>query len=128
MQTVRPPTTFHHAAGEFVDDRHFVVANDIVFVALENLMRLQRLVGVVDDGDVHRIIEALALQQVRLTQHVFEFLIAFLGQRDRARLFIDLEVFVAELRNKRVERHIKLGLGFRRTRNDQRRTRFIDQD
>ena len=39
---------FHHAAGEFVDDDHLVVLDDIVLVALEQLVRLQRLVDVMD--------------------------------------------------------------------------------
>ena len=56
---------FHHAAGEFVDDDHLVVLDDIVLVLLEQQMRLQRLVDVMDDGDVLGVVEIAMGQQAR---------------------------------------------------------------
>ncbi len=38
----------HHAAGELVDDHHLAVADDVVLVALEQRVRAQGLVDVVD--------------------------------------------------------------------------------
>ena len=37
----------HHAASEFIDQNDFVVLNDVVLVALEQLVRAQRLISVV---------------------------------------------------------------------------------
>jgi hypothetical protein len=41
----------------------FAVLDDVVLVALEQLVRAQRLVDVVDDRDVLDVVERLALQQ-----------------------------------------------------------------
>ena len=58
----------HHAAGELVDDDDLVVAHDVVLVALEQLVRAQRLVDVVDDGDVLDVVERVRLEQLRVAQ------------------------------------------------------------
>ena len=47
----------HHAAGELVDDDDLVVLDDVVLVALEQLVGAQALVDVVDDGDVLGVVE-----------------------------------------------------------------------
>ena len=39
----------HHAAGELVDDDDLVVLDDIILVALEELVGAQRLVDVMND-------------------------------------------------------------------------------
>ena len=51
----------HHAAGELVDDHHLAVLDDVVLVALEQLVGAQRLVDVVDDGDVRDVVERAVL-------------------------------------------------------------------
>ncbi len=57
MQPFRIAPARHHAAGEFVDDHHLAVAHDIVLVALEQLVRAQRLIDVMDDGDILDVVE-----------------------------------------------------------------------
>src|SRR3712207_8292387 len=44
--------THHHAPGELVDDDHLAVADDVVLVALERGVRLERLFEVVGQLDI----------------------------------------------------------------------------
>ncbi len=53
----------HHAAGEFVDDDDLVVADDVVLVAGEELVGLQRIVDVVNDGDVFDVVKRSPLSR-----------------------------------------------------------------
>ena len=57
VQAFRIAAARHHAAGEFVDDDDLAVADDVVLVALEQLVRAQRLVDVVHDRDVLDVVE-----------------------------------------------------------------------
>jgi hypothetical protein len=58
VQAFRIAAARHHAAGEFVDDHDLAVADDVVLVALEQLVGAQRLVDVVDQRDVLGVVEA----------------------------------------------------------------------
>jgi hypothetical protein len=49
VQTFRETPAGHLAAGELVDDDDLAALDDVVLVALEQLVRLQRLVDVVND-------------------------------------------------------------------------------
>jgi hypothetical protein len=73
VQAFRIAPARHHAAGELVDDDDLAVADDVVLVALEQLVRAQRLVDVVDDGDVLDVVERLALEQPGLAQQLSIF-------------------------------------------------------
>ncbi len=84
-------------AGELVDDDDLAVAHDVVLVALEQLMRAQRLVDVVHDGDVLDVVEQLGLEQPGVAQPLLQLLHAELGERDRALLLVDLVVALVEL-------------------------------
>ena len=92
VQAFRIAAARHHAAGELVDDDDLVVADDVVLVLLEQLVRLQRVVDVVDDGDVLDVVERLALEMAGLAQQVLELLGAFLGEDRGALLLVDLVV------------------------------------
>src|SRR3712207_7845580 len=52
--TLFPYTTLFrsHAAGELVDDEHLAVADDVLLVAVEELLGLQRVVQVADQRGV----------------------------------------------------------------------------
>ncbi|KAE8237233.1 hypothetical protein A4X03_0g9186, partial [Tilletia caries] len=67
-------------AGEFVDDDDLAVANDVILVALEQPVRLQRLVDMVHGRDIFDVVE-LALEDAGIGQHLFDLLVAALGQR-----------------------------------------------
>ena len=58
MQPVGIAPALHHAAGELVDDDDLAAFDDVVAVAQEQLVGLERLVGVVHDGDVLDVVEA----------------------------------------------------------------------
>jgi hypothetical protein len=49
VQAVRQAAALHHAAGELVDQHDLAVADDVVLVLVEQLVRPQRLVDVMDD-------------------------------------------------------------------------------
>ena len=57
VQPLRIAPARHHAAGELVDDDDLAVAHDVVLVALEQLVRAQRLVDVVHGRDVLDVVE-----------------------------------------------------------------------
>ena len=95
---------------------------------LEQLVRLQRVVDVVDDRDVLDVVERLALQEVGLAQQVFELLGAVFGEVGRALLFVDLVVFRRQQRDEGVDGVVEIGAVVERAGNDQRRARFVDED
>ena len=92
VQAFRIAAARHHAAGELVDDDDLAVADDVVLVALEQAVRLQRIVDVVDDGDVLDVVERFALEVAGGAQQVLELLGAVLGEDRRALLLVDLVV------------------------------------
>ena len=57
VQPFRITAARHHAAGELVDDDDLAVADDVILVALEQLVGAQRLIDVVHDGDVLDVVE-----------------------------------------------------------------------
>ena len=128
VQAFRIAAARHHAAGEFVDDDDLVVADDVVLVLLEQPVRLQRVVDVMDDGDVLDIVERLALEMAGVAQQVLELLGAFLGEGRRPLLFVDLVVGRLKLQDEGVDGGIHLGTVFERAGDDQRRARLVDQD
>ena len=52
VQPFRQAPALHHAAGELVDDDHLAVFDDVVELALEQLVRLERLIDVMDERHV----------------------------------------------------------------------------
>ena len=119
---------FHHAAGEFVDDDDLVVLDDIVLVPLEQQVRLQRLVDVMDHGDVLGVVEIAIGQQARRLEQLAHMLVALFGQRHLAGLFVQVVVFLFQRAHHRIDGAVHLGLVFGGTGNDQRRARLVDQD
>ncbi len=91
-------------------------------------MRLQGLIHVVHGRDILDVIERLPLEQTVAAQHLLHLLHADLGQRHRALLLVDLVVRFLELRDIGVDGVVKLRAVVQRTRDDERGTRFIDQD
>ena len=78
---------FHHAAGEFVDDDDLVVLDDVVAVLLEQLVGLQRLVDVMDDGDVFDVVEIASARAGPRRAAAAPYARCRFGQRDLALLF-----------------------------------------
>ena len=90
VQAFRIAPARHHAAGELVDDDDLVVLDDVVLVALEQLVGAQRLLHVVHDGHVLGVIEIGAAQQAGFAQHLLEVLVALFGQRHGALLLVEV--------------------------------------
>src|SRR6476469_3324546 len=59
VQALGPATSFHDPAGELVDDLDLTVLYDVVDVALVERLGLERLVQVVDELRVARVVEVL---------------------------------------------------------------------
>jgi len=59
VEALRPAAAFHDPAGELVDDLHLAVLDDVVDVLLEERLRLQRLVQVVGELPVARVVEVV---------------------------------------------------------------------
>jgi hypothetical protein len=128
-------TAFHDPAGELVDDLHLAVLDDVVDVALVQRLRLQRLVQMVHELDVPRVVEVLdperaldLLDRALLRSHRLELLVVgVVGVRCEALLHIlrrnrrhrpnDAREVVVDLRG---------GLGL--AGDDQRRPRLVDED
>ena len=118
----------HHAAGEFVDDDDLVVADDVVLVAREQRMGTQRLVDVMNDGDVLDVVERFALELAGVAQQRFDLLHAGFGQRHRALLLVDLVIGLVELGKEGVDGIVEIRAVVERAGDDQRRARLVDQD
>ena len=122
---IAPPG--HHASGELVDDHDFVVADDVILVALEKLVRPQRLIEVMDQRRVGRFVER-AFHHAGRAQKLLRVLVAGLGQVDRALLLVEFVFLARQTRNEGVDRDIEVGAVLRRAGNDERRARLVNQD
>ena len=90
VQPVAPSPSRHQPAGELVDDDDLAVLDHVVHVEAEERVRPQRLVDVVEQRHVGRVVEAAGLQPVR--QHLLGLGHAALGQRDGLVLLVLDEV------------------------------------
>ena len=141
MQAIRPAPAGHQSAGEFVDDDDFAVFDDVINVALENRVRFERLLHMMQGIDLARIIEIMHAEQPLDFRH------AGLGQRHRAAFLVDRIVALGfdrgaiflrgvalndraalQLGNDAINDVILVGGFFRRSGDDQRRARFIDEN
>ena len=128
MQAFRIAPARHHAAGELVDDDDLVVADDVVLVALEQLVRAQRLIDVMDERRVGGLVERALLQDAGVAQQLLDVLVAGFGQVDRALLLVDVVVLAHEARDQLVDGGVEAGAVLRGAGDDERRARFVDQD
>ena len=128
MQPLGVASAGHHPPGELVDDHDFVIANDIVLIALEELVGPQGLIDVVNERRVGRLVKRPLLHDAGGTQQLFGVLIAGLGEIDSALLLVELVFVPGELRDDRIGRNIEVGTVLRRARDDERRAGFVNQD
>ena len=128
VQAFRIAAAGHHAAGELVDDDDLAIADDIVLVALEQAMRLQRIVDVMDDRHVLHVVERLALEMAGGAQQVLQLLGAVLGEDRGALLLVDFVVLRLKLKDEGVDGVVHLRAVLERAGDDQRRAGLVDQD
>jgi hypothetical protein len=118
----------HHAAGELVDDDNLVIADDVVLVALEQLVCLQRVVDVVDHGNVLDVVERFTLQHVGFGEHPSSFSVPASVKSPSAASRRSRSLRARQLRNQRVDAVVELGAVIERSGDDQRGARLVDQD
>ena len=136
VHAVRPAASRHQPAGELVDDDHLVVLDDVVPVAEEQVVRPQRLVEVMVEVDVRRLVQARPLgQHPRTREQHLRVLVARLGEEHGVVLLVDVEVarriggrLALQHRRDRVHLEIDVGAVVGLARDDERRTRLVDQD
>ena len=134
MQTFREAPTVHQASGELIDDDDFAFLNDVVFVEMIERVGAQRVVEV---GDHLGVVGVIKLVDAQRALDLFD---AFVGQEGDAILEVDdvvaIRLFVIDaLRAAFLERAhdlrellVQVGRLVRLTGDDQRGTRFVDQD
>jgi hypothetical protein len=141
VQAVRPAAAGHQPARELVDDRDLAVLHHVVDVAVEERVRAQPLVHVMEHVHVGRLPQVLDAQELLGVRH------AHLGERDGLRLLVDdvvarllelgalLGLLVArdararlELRDDLVDPVVLVGRLLGRAADDERRARLVDQD
>ena len=91
-------------------------------------MRLQRLVHVMDDGDILGIVEIAIGQQAGGLEQLAHMLIALFGERYLAGLFVQLVIGFHQRAHHRIDRAVGIALVFGGSGNDQRGARLVDQD
>ena len=136
VHAVRPAAAGHQPAGELVDDDHLVVLDDVVAVAEEEVVRAQRLMEVVVEVDVRRLVQARPLgQHPRAREQHLRALVPRLGQEHGVVLLVDVEVagriggrLALQHRRDRVHLEVDVGAVVGLARNDERRARLVDQD
>ncbi len=86
VQAVRPAAAGHEAAGELVDDDDFALFDDVLHVALVEVVGL--------DGDLDVVLEVpvLGVGDVADAEELFDLLPALVGDGDGAGLLVDDEV------------------------------------
>ena len=98
MQAFRIAPAGHHAPGELVDDHDLVAADDIILVALEKLVRAQRLIDVMDKRGVGRLVKRAFLHHSGRAQQGLSVFVAGLGEVDGPLLLVELVFLAHELR------------------------------
>ena len=121
------PAAVQDPAGELVDDQHLAVGDDVVLVALVELLGLDGVVQVPDERGVHRLVQVLDAQPVLDLGHTT------LADRDGALGLVDLVVALALLAALHLvddpgELGVPAGRLLGRTGDDQRGARLVDQD
>ena len=141
VQTIGPATALHGTTGVFVNDDNFTIFNDVVYVAGKQRMSAQRRRYVVHQHDVGRRVQRLPfIHDALFHQQFFNQHQTTFGQVHLARFFVHREVaftlegfgvfffLTDQVRNNFIHAFIHFRAVFCRAGNDQRCTRFIDQD
>ena len=136
VQAIGPAATGHQTSSEFVDDHHLAVLHDVLLIAVEQRVRAERRVQVMHETDVLRVVETRSRRdEPGLRKNRFGMLVSFFGQQDLMRFFIDPIIagsfffrLARELGRKLVQSVVQLDVVVRLSRNDERRTRLVDQD
>ncbi len=123
VEAIGPAATRHGTASKFIDDNNFALINDVVNVFFVERVGLESFVNVVEVFDILGFVEVLDFE---IFLKLFK---TFIGEGDRVVFFVDDVVFVfLEERDDFVDFIVKFKTLFDLARNDERCTRFINQD
>ena len=123
VQTLAPAPTLEDAAGELVDDLHLAVLHDEVDVALEQLLRPQRGLQLVDEVLVDVLVE------VGDVQRLLDPVDALLGRHHGALRLVDLVVALAlQALHDAGELEVQLLRVVGAAGDDERCPRLVDED
>ena len=147
VQPVAPAAPGHQAAGELVDDDDLAVLDHVIDVELEQRVRAQRLLDVVEQGHVRRVVEPAGPRRQPMAEHLLGLRHPGFRQRDGLVLLVDevvaglLELFAVlgldvalrdgagrELGDDPVDLVVQVGRLFGGPGDDERRPRFVDED
>ena len=128
MKPLREAPAFHCPAGELIDDHDLAVLDHVMAVALEQLVRPQRLVHMMQQPDILDVIERALAHRPGRAEQILGMFDAGLGQRDRAPLLVEIVILGNKVRDDLVGSAIMFRGGLGRTGDDQRRPRLVDQD
>jgi len=137
VQAIGPAAASQGTPGELIDDDHFAVAHDVVHVTLVDRVCAQGGVEMVDHGQVLRRVQAFgfAVEDAGFNQQLLGVLHARFGQVHLLALLIDPEITFAvfrflldQVRHDAVDTDVQLRGIIGRAGDDQRGTRFVDQD
>ena len=116
MKPIRQTAAHHHAAGEFINQDNFVIANDIILVPGKKLVRPQALADVMHQCRTFGVIQGLAFrQQADGAQLFFQKIVTLVRESGLPRLFIKGEMFIQDIRDHLVDCRIHFRTIMRRT-------------
>ena len=129
MRAVAHAATGLRAACQLVDEHDLTTLHHVVLILVEQAMGAQGRHDVVQQANVLRLVKAAILtQQTTPAQNHFKLWHTFFGELDVAGLFIDRIGFFGQFLRNQVSRAEDVGDIDRRTRHDQRRPGFVNQN
>ena len=147
MKTIAPTAAGHQPSGELVDDHDAVVLDHVLDVELEERVRPECLRHVMEQRHVRRVVQPARTRHEAVAEHPLGLGHSGFGQRDGLVLLVDdivagLFELVAilgldvplrdgagrQLRDDAVDLVIEIGRFLGWPRDDQRRSRFVDED
>jgi hypothetical protein len=111
------------SAGELVDDEHLAVADDVLLVAVEELLGLERVVQVADERGVDRLVEVLDAELV--LDELDALLVDGHGPLGLLHLVVDV---LLQQRGQPGELLVPAGALLGGAADDQRGPRLVDED
>ena len=129
MQPIRPAATGHRASGKFVHDDDLALADDVILVALEQVLGFHRRFEVVHHFHLLGVyfFRAIRVDQGR-AQQLFDVVVTRFTQRDGARARINLVIVLVQFADHFGQAVVFVRGLARGTRNDERGARFVNED
>ena len=129
VQAVRPAPAGHQPPGEFINDHNFAALNDVVFIAMKEILGAQGLLQKSQQSGLFRrdILRPFGVPQGR-PQKLLHMRQADLGERDGLILLADLIILGHQLLDDLGHADIPFRIFMRGAGNDQGRPGFINQD